>query len=42
MTKHHRGDKGPVSLEESTEDTHPEDPQGLLASPGVLGSLPLT
>ena len=31
----------PVSLEESPEDAHPEDPQGLLARPGVLGSLPL-
>ena len=31
----------PVSLEESPEDPHPEDPQGPLARPGVLGALPL-
>ena len=31
----------PVSLEETPENSHPGDPQSLLAGPGVLGSLPL-
>ena len=34
-------EEAPASLEESPENAYPEDPQGLLARPGVLGSLPL-
>ena len=43
MSRRHKrgGSEVPVYLEESPEDAHPEDPQGLLARPGVLCSLPL-
>ena len=32
----------PVSLEQSSQDSHPGDPHALLAGPSVLGTLPLT